>query len=202
MTNPIHSAALSARDPKDGVLPELVGRWSPRAMDGTALSEEELTTCLEAARWAPSTYNEQEWRFVYARRDTPHWGSLMDCLGEFNQQWCERAGALIVVCSRTTFVKNGKPNPVHEFDAGLATQNLLVQAAAMGLVGHAMAGFERGKTRAGLGIPDEAEPHCMIALGHPAPKDVLSEDLQEKESPSDRKPLKKIAVEGRYAFEE
>src|SRR5437868_1543418 len=81
----------------------LLRRWSPRALSGEPLSEQELCTLFEAARWAPSTYNEQEWRFLYARRDTPQWQQFFELLMEANQAWCKRAAVLVVVLARKTF---------------------------------------------------------------------------------------------------
>lgn len=177
-------------------------RWSPRAMSGEAVDQDVLNRLLEAARWAPSTYNEQEWRFVYARRDTDHWSKLFELLVEANQAWCQQAGALIVVFSRTTFTRNGKPNPVHEFDAGLAVQNLLLQAAAMDVVAHPMAGFNRDLARRALGVPDGFESHCMIAIGQPGDPDQLPESMRELEQPTSRKPIDQIACEGGFRFKE
>ena len=126
----------------------ILQRWSPRAMSGEPLSQEELLTLFEAARWAPSTYNEQEWRFLYGRRDTPQWPLFFDLLVEFNQSWCRNAAVLVVVLARKTFTRNNKPNAVHLFDAGAAWENLALQAAAMGLVSHGMMGFDFDKARA------------------------------------------------------
>src|SRR5438093_9851555 len=111
-----------------------VARWSPRAMTGEPFSESEINTLFEAARWAPSTYNEQEWRFLYARRDTPEWPAFFDLLMEANQAWCKNAAVLAVALAHKVFAKNGKPNPVHLFDCGSAWQNLALQATAMGIV--------------------------------------------------------------------
>src|SRR5215470_10160544 len=91
--------------------PLFVRRWSPRAMSGEPISEKELLTLFEAARWAPSTYNEQEWRFLYARRDTPTWTIFFDLLVERNKQWCKQAALLVVILAKKTFTQNGKPNP-------------------------------------------------------------------------------------------
>ena len=114
-------------------------RWSPRAMSGEPLTGDELMTLFEAARWAPSTYNEQEWRFLYARRDTPHWQTFFDLLMDANKVWCQRAAVLVVVLSHKVFERNGKPNPVHTFDTGAAFENLALQGTVMGLVVHGMA---------------------------------------------------------------
>src|SRR6266704_1137246 len=122
------------RKPDYPIEPIFYRRWSPRAMSGEPLSEQELMRLFEAARWAPSTYNEQEWRFLYARRDTPHWLTFFDLLVKGNQAWCRNAAVLVVVLARKTFTRNGKPNPVHLFDTGSAWQNLALQATILGLV--------------------------------------------------------------------
>ncbi|MDB4439742.1 nitroreductase family protein [Planctomicrobium sp.] len=180
-----------------------LNRWSPRAMNGEGVSQEATNLLFEAARWAPSTYNEQEWRFLYAHKDSDQWSNFFDLLADPNQAWCKNAGLLIVAFSRTTFVRNGKPNIVHEFDAGLATQNLLLQAAAMGLVAHAMGGFDRGQSKRALNVPDGYEPHCMIAIGHPGEISSLPEGYQDMDkAPTGRKPISEIACEGQFAFDE
>ena len=177
-----------------------VERWSPRAMSGEPLSEGEILTLFEAARWAPSTYNEQEWRFLYARRDTPQWPLMFDLLIEFNQSWCKNAALLCVVTTHKVFALNGKPNPVHLYDAGAAWENLALQGTAMGLVVHGMAGFDYEKARKVLKVPDDYAVAAMFAVGRPAPIDVLPEGIREKEVPSDRKPVSEIICEGAFAF--
>src|SRR5258706_14088069 len=113
-----------------------VRRWSPRSMSGEAISEQEMLRLFEAARWAPSTYNEQEWRFLYARRDTPQWPLFFELLAEANRAWCHRAALLSVILAHKVFQRSGKPNPVHIFDSGLAFENLALQGTVMGLVVH------------------------------------------------------------------
>lgn len=177
-------------------------RWSPRAMSGAPVTSEDMNRLFEAARWAPSTYNEQEWRFLFAHRETEAWPLFFNCLAEPNQLWCQHAGALIVVASRTTFTRNGKPNIVHEFDAGMASQNLLLQAAEQGLVGHPMGGFDRGQAKRSLEIPDGFETHCMIAIGHPGEVSSLPENYQSLEVPTGRKSADQIACEGKFSLSE
>src|SRR6195256_5808527 len=104
--------------------PIFVRRWSPRAMSGEPITDQEMLTLFEAARWAPSTYNEQEWRFLYAQRDTPQWQTFFTLLVEGNQGWCKRAAMLCVIVAHKVFQQSGKPNPVHVFDSGLAFENL------------------------------------------------------------------------------
>src|SRR3954469_9573862 len=116
--------ALDHRKPDHAIEPLLLRRWSPRAMSGEPIDDEEMFSLFEAARWAPSTYNEQEWRFVYARRDTPQWPVLFDLLAEGNRAWCQRAALLVVILAHKVFHESGKPNPVHLFDCGCAFENL------------------------------------------------------------------------------
>lgn len=173
-------------------------RWSPRAMSGERVSKEQLMTLFEAARWAPSTYNEQEWRFLYAMRETDQWPLFFDLLVEANQVWCQDASTLVVVLSHKFFERNGKPNVVHTFDAGAAFENLALQGAAMGLVVHGMAGFDQEQARTTLTVPDEFEIDAMIAIGKPGDPSTLPQQLQEREQPTNRKPLSQIVAEGKF----
>lgn len=177
-------------------------RWSPRAMSGESLGEKQLMTLFEAARWAPSTYNEQEWRYLYATRDSVHWQTFFDLLVEANQVWCDQAAALVLICSRKHLTRNDKPNPVHSFDAGASFENLCLQAAEMGLVAHGMAGFDQDAARKALEVPDGYAIEAMIAIGQAGDPQNLPEELREKESPSTRKPLEQIVVAGKFSFEE
>ena len=179
-----------------------VRRWSPRAMSGESFSEQELFTLFEAARWAPSTYNEQEWRFLYARRDTPSWPLFFDLLVEANRAWCQNAALLAVILAHKVFQKNGKPNPVHVFDCGLAFQNLSLQGTAMGLVVHGMAGFDFEKARTALAVPDDYAVVAMFAAGHPGDPGKLPEMLRQREVPSGRRPIRELMHEGIFGFDQ
>jgi nitroreductase len=169
-------------------------------MSAAPLGQSELLSLFEAARWAPSTYNEQEWRFLYAKRDTVHWPVFLGLLVEANQVWCKNAAVLIVVLSHMTFERNGKPNPTHTFDTGAAFENLALQGSAMGLVVHGMAGFDRDRARVTLGIPDDYAVEAMIAVGRPGNPDELPDELRQRESPSGRKPVAEIVCDGPFAF--
>src|SRR5438105_6052699 len=158
-----------------------IRRWSPRAMTGEAISEAEMLTLFEAARWAPSTYNEQEWRFLYARRDTPQWPLFLDLLAEGNRAWCQRAALLSVIVAHKVFQRNGEPNPVHVFDSGLAYENLALQGTAMGLVVHGMQGFDFEKARTTLAVPDDFAVTAMFAVGRPGDPDELPADYRKIE---------------------
>jgi nitroreductase len=176
-------------------------RWSPRAMTGEPVSQADLNRLLEAARWAPSTYNEQEWRYLYAHRDTEHWQTFFDLLMEANQAWCKDAAVLIVIASCKVFARNGKPNGVHSFDAGASFENLALQGASMNLVIHGMAGFNRNKAQQELKIPDDYHVDAMVAVGHPGDPDDLPDNYAEMDkNPSGRKPISEISREGLFSF--
>ena len=191
---------LAVRQADHEVDPLFVKRWSPRAMSGEAVEQSLLNRLLEAARWAPSTYNEQEWRFLYAHRETPHFQTFFELLLEGNQAWCDRAGVLMVVISRKKFVRNNQPNKVHSFDAGMATQNLALQGTVMNLVVHPMAGFVDETVYEALNIPEDFHVNAMVAIGHPGSPADLSEDFRKAEVPTGRKPIGEISCEGPFAF--
>ena len=180
--------------------PIFLRRWSPRALTGESMSEAEMLTLFEAARWAPSTYNEQEWRFLYARRDTPQWPRFFELLAEGNRAWCQRAALLSVILAHKIFQRTGKPNPVHVFDSGLAFENLALQGTAMGLVVHGMQGFDFEKARKTLSVPDDYAVCAMFAVGRPGNPAELAPELRERESPSPRKPVREIICEGPFGF--
>ncbi len=188
------------RKPARAIQPIFVRRWSPRAMSGAAVSSDDLATVFEAARWAPSTYNEQEWRFLYAHREGPHWQTFFDLLAEGNRAWCHRAGVLVVVLSHTVFARNGKPNRVHSFDAGASFENLALQGCSMGLVVHGMMGFDYDRAKTALRVPDDYAVEAMIAIGHPGDPADLPEALRKIEAPSQRKPVAEITREGIFTF--
>jgi nitroreductase len=180
--------------------PLILKRYSPRALSGEPITKEEVNTLFEAARWAPSTYNEQEWRFLYARRDTPEWPLLFNLLVEANQTWCARAAMLCVIVAHKVFARNGKPNPVHLFDCGNAFENLALQGTAMGLVVHGMSGFDYEKAAADLKVPEDYAVVAMFAVGHHGKIEDLPEPYREGEIPTGRKPVAEISCEGAFAF--
>lgn len=197
--NKLYQQARNARTPAHPVADFLLGRWSPRAMTGEPLSDEELMTLFDAARWAPSSFNEQPWRFIYAKRDTPEWETLYNLLVEFNQQWARQAAVLMVIVSKDTFTKNDKPNMNHSFDTGSAWMALALQAASMGLVAHGMAGFDVDKAKQELGVPDGYTVEAMCAVGKLADKSTLSEDMQKQESPSSRNDIESFVMKGTFS---
>jgi nitroreductase len=183
------------------VLPVIAERWSPYAYDPRPVEREKLLSCLEAARWAPSSYNEQPWTFILAERtDGEGFAKLLGCLVEGNQAWAKNAGVLMVTVVSKLFTKNGKPNRAAEHDIGLAAGNLVLQAAAIGLAGHQMIGIEPEKVRATYHVPENHEPLTAIALGYPA---TVSPGTADPVSQRDlarrlRKPLSEIVISGEW----
>ncbi len=175
-----------------------LNRWSPRAMSGEEITETALFSLLEAARWAPSANNNQPWRFLYARRNTPHWSTFYDLLAEGNQIWAKNAAVLLVVVSKTTF-DSDKPSRTHSYDAGAAWVSFALQGSLDGLVVHGMQGFDYDKAKAVLLVPDDYQVEAMIAVGKNGKKEDLPIYLQEREFPSNRKSLAAIAMEGSFS---
>ena len=185
------------RKPEQEVNDIFLSRWSPRAMSGEEISEAELFSLFEAARWAPSSNNNQPWRFLYARRNTPHWDNFFQLLNESNQIWAKNAAALIVVISKKTF-DSDKPARTHSYDAGAAWGSFALQGSLNDLVVHGMQGFDYDKAKEVLHIPDDYQVEAMIAVGKKGRKEELPTYLQEREFPSARKPLSVIAMEGSF----
>ncbi len=154
---------------------------------------------LEAARWAPSCFNEQPWRFIVARRPEDL-ERLRACLTSKNRIWADRAPVLLIVISHPNFVSDQRPNRWHAFDAGTAWGYLALEASRRGLAAHAMGGFSEKKVRESFGIPGEWGVHAVVAVGSPGPKEQLPAELQEDERPRDRRPLAETWAEGKFAF--
>ena len=176
----------------------LLHRWSPRAMSGEEISDTELMRLFEAARWAPSSYNGQPWRFIYAKRNSEYWDKLFNLMVDSNKSWAKNAAALVVIISRKNFEHDDKPSVTHQFDAGAAWENLALQGETQELVTHGMQGFDYDKARRDLSIPDSFDVMAMVAIGKPAPKEILPTDVQQREQASDRKPLAEIIMEGKF----
>jgi nitroreductase len=175
-----------------------IDRWSPRAMSGEEISEEELLTLFEASRWAPSSFNNQPWRVLYARRNTELWPLFLNLLVESNQVWAQHAAALLVFISKTTFDYNGKPAITHSYDTGAAWAYFALQGYLKGYVVHGMQGFSYDGARTALGIAEEFQVEAMAAVGRPGDKSTLPEALQEKEEPNDRKKVTDSVCEGLF----
>lgn len=182
--------------------PIFLERWSPRAFTGEGISEHTLRTMFEAARWAPSSYNSQPWRFIYARRDNAHWDKLLGLLNEFNQSWAKTASAIVFIASAEQMHVTGKeetvPSYSHSFDAGAAWGYMALQAAYMGWAAHAMVGVDFERAYKELEVPKGYRIEVAVAIGRKGPTDLLPEGLQAREVPSDRKKLTEIANEGQF----
>lgn len=185
------------RKPERPVHDMFINRWSPRAMSGEEIDEATLKTLFEAARWAPSSNNNQPWRFIYARRNTPRWDAFFNLLAEGNQIWAKDAAVLVVVISKTTF-DSGKPARTHTYDAGAAWVSLALQGALLNLVVHGMQGFDYDRAKQELGVPDDYQVEAMIAIGRHGRKEDLPASLQEREFPSPRKSVSEITSEGMF----
>jgi nitroreductase len=187
------------RQPNYEIAPLILGRWSPRAMTGEPLTDEELFPLFEAARWAPSSYNAQPWRFIVARlQNRDEFANFLDLLVPVNRVWAQHAAALVVVISRTRFEHNERSSVTHAFDTGAAWENLAIEASRRQLVAHGMEGFDYARAKAELSIPVDFEVLAMIAVGHLAPAENLPEKYRDREQPNSRRPLHEIVFEGSF----
>lgn len=180
------------------LLPAIAERWSPRSYLPDPVPEEQLMSVLEAGRWASSAYNEQPWVFVVGRKGMPGYDDLLACLVPFNQGWAGAAPVLIMACYRANNGK-GEPNRWAQHDTGQACSAMAIQAAALGLQAHQMAGFDAAATKERLALPEGVEPIAAIAIGKPGPASALNEQLAARETaPRARKPMAEFVFGGRY----
>lgn len=175
-------------------------RWSPRAFADRMIEPDKLRSLLEAARWAPSSYNEQPWSFIVATKDNPgEHGLLLSCLVEGNVRWAQHAPLLMLSVARLAFERNQKPNRHAFHDVGLAVENLVIQGMALGLFVHQMAGFHVDRAREVYGIPEGYEPVAAMAIGYLDDPGRLPDDLRERElAPRTRKPLEAFVFSGQW----
>ena len=163
-------------------------RWSPRSFSDLPVTTDELSSLFEAARWAPSCFNEQPWSFLVGRKGSSAFDRLKSCLVEANRSWAGEAGALVLAVTSRQFRRNGKPNRHAEHDLGLALGQFGLQATALGLVTHQMAGFDIEGARESLKLPDGQEPFTMVAVGWPGEVSSLPEALAARErAPRERR---------------
>lgn len=173
-------------------------RWSPRAFDSSSMPDADITTILDAARWAPSSFNYQPWRFLYATRNHTDWARFLMPLIPFNRDWAKNASVLIYVCSERTMGAPDKPSHSHSFDAGAAWAYLALQASLLGYHAHGMTGVDFDAARQELEIPELFRIEAAVAVGRKGEAAALPEILQSREYPSDRKPLSSIAYRGSF----
>jgi nitroreductase len=178
----------------------LANRWSGRAYDAEKfVTHEQVISLLEAARWAPSCFGDQPWRFVVCNKstDSEAWQRAYDCLVPGNQGWAVNAPLLILVCADTQFSHNQKDNRWGGYDTGAAAENLCLQATSMGLMAHQMGGFDNQKAREIFAVPAQFQLMAMLSIGYPASVDTLSQELRERElAPRVRKPLGELFFSG------
>lgn len=204
-TNIQQETALSEANPRHPEHPVeqlILDRWSPRAFTGEEMPVADLMSLFEAARWAPSSYNSQPWRFLYARRGTAHWDKFLGLLNAFNASWAKDAAVLIVLVSNSLMKPPGAdkavPSHSHSMDSGAAWENLALQATKNGWYAHGMVGFDIERAFAELNVPVGYRVEQAIAVGRKGDKSQLPEGLQGREMPSDRLKVAEIAFEGGF----
>jgi len=175
-------------------------RWSPRAFADRAITRTELGGLLEAARWAPSSSNEQPWSFIVATRDNKtEFEKLFSCLVPGNQLWAGAAPVLMLSIAHMVFEEDNSPNRHAFHDVGLAVENLILQGMSIGVFTHQMAGFHVNKARELFALPAGYEPVAMIALGYPGDPQTLPETLRERElAGRSRKGLEEFVFAARW----
>jgi nitroreductase len=181
----------------------MANRWSGRAYDSSQpVTQEQVLSLLEAARWAPSCYGDQPWRFVVWNRgvDTAAWQSAFETLMPGNQAWVKDAPVLILVVADTLFNHNGQPNRFAQYDTGAAAENLCLQAEALGMMAHQMGGYDVDKARALVGIPEQYTLMAMISVGFPADPATFTAEVAERENaPRKRRTLNELCFAGSWS---
>ncbi len=180
----------------------IASRWSGRAYDfGKPVSKEDIVSLVEAARWAPSCYGDQPWRFIVFDKATNEtaWEKALDCLAEGNRAWAKDAPLLFLSCADSILTKNGSPNRWGQYDTGAATENLCLQATALGLMVHQMGGFDADKTREFFMIPEQFTPMAMMTVGYQLAEDKIPDDVKEREySERARNPIEDNFFDGTW----
>lgn len=194
--------SAAARAVTRAVEPLFLDRWSPRAFDSSSIPPDDLDTIFDATRWAPSAFNYQPWRLLYATRDSADWSRFLGVLLPFNQSWVQNASALVFILSDTLIAAPGseefKASHSHSFDAGAAWALLALQATRLGYHSHAMTGIEFDKAREELGVPERFRIEAAVAIGRIADKAILPEALQAREVPSGRKDIAEFVTAGNF----
>jgi len=197
---------MSAREADFPIDPLFLERWSPRAFDGSEVPEEDLATIFEAARWAPSAFNSQPWRFLYARRGEADWERFLGLLIPWNRAWAQSASVLVYILSDTlpfTDRKTGEPAPssTHSFDAGAAWACLALQATRLGYHAHGMSGIQYELARAELAIPERYALNAACVIGRIGDPAILDDKQRAREFPSDRRPRGDFVFRGNLPAE-
>ena len=194
---------MSPRQPDHPIDPLFLERWSPRAFDGSEVPDADLAAMFEAARWAPSAFNSQPWRFLYAKRGDTNWETFLSLLVPFNQSWAKTASVLVYILSDTmpfTDKATGEPkeSSTHSFDAGAAWISLALQATRMGYHAHGMSGIRYEEAREALRIPERFALNAACAIGRIGDPGQLDEKQRAREFPSDRKPQAEFVQRGGF----
>lgn len=183
------------------VHPLFIDRWSPRSFDSSALSQADLHTIFEAARWAPSSSNIQPWRFLYAHRGDAAWSRFVSLLVPANQIWATSASVLVMILSDRFYASRSgdlKESQSHSFDAGAAWMAMALQARLLGYDSHAMLGVDFDRARAELRVPERFKFNAAVAIGRRAEAANLPDSLRERETPSGRNPVSSFAFGGGF----
>jgi nitroreductase len=191
---------MTDRTTETALDPIFLDRWSPRAFDGSTMPEADLQTILDAARWAPSAFNYQPWRILYAARGDANWETFLSLLIPFNQGWAQNASALLFFVSDTLMQgpEGSNESHSHSFDTGAAWAQLGLQAVKLNYFAHGMTGIDFDKIRETLKVPPHFRIEAAAAIGRKGDLSVLAEGLRAKEVPSSRKPLNEIAIAGPF----
>jgi len=188
-------ANIAVRQPEHKIDPIFVERWSPRSFLEQPVPEEKLMRLFEAARWAPSAFNHQPWRFILltSREDKER---FYPCISQNNLAWCRKAPVLVLIISEIN--RDGALNPSHAFDTGAAWGYLSLAATMEGLATHPMTGFDFGMARSILNIPEEYAIQALVAIGYQGSPDLLDEPLRQREFPKGRRPLDELIYAGSF----
>lgn len=193
---------MAPRTPDHSINEVFLNRWSPRAYDESAIAEEDLLAMFEAARWAPSAFNSQPWRFLYSRRGDRDWEQFLDLLIPWNRAWAQSASALVYILSDRLPMtdKAGAPafSHTHSYDTGAAWGYLALQATMMGYQAHGMSGVDFDRAQAELGIPNQYRIEAAAVVGRIGDAATLPDKLRARETPSGRKHVGEFAFRGRF----
>lgn len=191
---------MPGREADHRIDPLFLERWSPRAFDGSDMPQEDVLSLFEAARWAPSAFNSQPWRFLYAKRGDADWERFLGLLIPFNRSWAHSASLLVYILSDSLPVtdKAGEPatSHTHSFDAGAAWMSLALQATRMGYQAHGMSGVDFERVRVELAVPERYRIEAAAVVGRIGDPSILSEKLQAREIPSGRRAVEEFAIRG------
>lgn len=181
------------------ILETLKQRWSPRAFTEKPVEKEKVLSLLEAARWAPSSMNEQPWRFIVGIKGHPAWKHIYKSLVEWNQRWAANAPVLIINLAKKTFTYKGRPNATYAYDTGQAVAMMITEAVNQGLITHQIGGFSPEKVTELFGIPDDFQPISVTAIGYPGdpkllPDDIYASEMEERK----RRPIDETVFTGKY----